>query len=567
MIIELLRGRQALQWIEKQRNIIAWTQLYDKCSWATPYQSPTFARVWLKYYGSTWEPLLLISRNVDKTLLGILALARRNKLITAIGAHQAEYQLWLSAEDDAEVFFTTALETLFEAFPDAYLRLRYIESSVPSATLNSLTKKQKNLLIYVHKRPLIALDSNTIDAVLRKKGNRSKLNRLKRQGKLELICDKLEVDREAILDEIIELYDFRQGATNGNCPFLDDPNKRDFHLEWLTVAPKQLEVHRLCLNGKTIAALIGVLGQSRTSNAILAYSPYFSRQSPGKIHLYLVAHALSVRGQSWLDLTPGGDLWKERFATDHDEVLELNAWASPAKIWRVKLWLALENTARLLLKTFGVQPKKLKAWLSALGRVSFTNLPRRLYILLPQQIEYRIYRMELVKFKGKTCHEDTCVQVNTLADLVRFHPDGTGRSRQQFLASALDRIERGEEVYSVCADNILQHYAWLVQGQVKSYFSEIRQVYLYPEPGTVLYDFYTHPQAQEKSYHQYSIVRMLCDIKMRKDVKVVYIPVSSHNCALRNVIDKLGFEYVESMLYKRYLLWSWCRKVRLEQFQ
>lgn len=564
MIIEQYVGRKALQWLAEEDNIAAWTRLYDTCSWATPYQSPLFARVWLKHYGDLWEPLLLVSTGIDKQLSGILPLARRGKTITGIGAQQAEYQAWLCIEADAEVFLASALRTLFQAFPDACLRLRYIEPGIASNAVKSLNKSQSNLMIQSHLRPLMALDSAAIDAVLRKKGNRSKLNRLKRRGELELVCDKLEMDRETSLDEIIEYYDFRQGAVNDSRPFLEDPCKRAFHLDWLAIEPDQLEVCRLCLDGRTIAALVGVIGPSRTSNAILAYSPHYARQSPGKLHLYLVAQTLSGKGQSWLDLTPGGDPWKERFATHHDEVLELNAWANPAIVQRLKRRQMVNQAARRLLQSLGISPTKLKSWFSALRGFRFRTILDILRRLPPQRIECRIYRMNLETWVEKGGDKDALIRINALADITRFDPSDSAQSRHHFLESALNRIERGEKVYSVCVDDILLHFGWLSLRQEKHYIEELRQSYTYPEPGALLSDFHTQPQARGLGYCQYSITRMLDDLAMLAGAKIAYISVLSDNAALRHVVEKVGFEYMESLVREHSFIGSRYRKLRLE---
>ena len=78
----------------------------------------------------------------------------------------------------------------------------------------------------MHARPLLNIDSEELDRVLRKKHTRNRRNRLKRPG--ELSHDKIEsVEQfESLFDDVIHFYDFRQGAANGSFPFQQDARKK-----------------------------------------------------------------------------------------------------------------------------------------------------------------------------------------------------------------------------------------------------------------------------------------------------------------------------------------------------
>jgi len=61
---------------------------------------------------------------------------------------------------------------------------------------------------------------------------------------------------------------------------------------------------------------------------LLAHAPELSAQSPGKLHLLQLRAFLGNDGMHLLDLTPGGDVWKDRFAQSHDTAFEVTPYRS-----------------------------------------------------------------------------------------------------------------------------------------------------------------------------------------------------------------------------------------------
>ena len=156
-------------------------------------------------------------------------------------------------------------------------------------------------------------------------------------------------------------------------------------------------------------------------------------------------------------------------------------------------------------------------------------------------------------------------RVDDLDDLVHFTPATSWQSRQGFLTTALGRIERGERVYSARANGVLLHYGWLVREQSEAFFTEVGTKYRYPQPGAVLYDFYTHPDARGQGWYQRTLASMLRDLDQESAAdggpRVVYISVLADNKASRHVIEKLGFDYLESLIRVSGFGWSHCNRV------
>ena len=96
---------------------------------------------------------------------------------------------------------------------------------------------------------------------------------------------------------------------------------------------------------------------------ILTHSPMLARHSPGKLHLLRLAEHLLGEGTDVLDLTPGRDPWKERFANEHDNVAEVVFHSSVLGRVRVDAVERLSASSRRFAAMSGVRPTKARLWL------------------------------------------------------------------------------------------------------------------------------------------------------------------------------------------------------------
>jgi CelD/BcsL family acetyltransferase involved in cellulose biosynthesis/GNAT superfamily N-acetyltransferase len=556
---EIHYAQQAFAWMSEEDNVHAWREVAALCPWGKPFQYPDFAMTWLNSYGTEWQPLLVININSDGRLAGILPLAKRGNLVTGIGARQAEYQGWLCIGEDAMAIFDAMLTCFFNEFPTANLQLGYIDlGQYAPGVIRELTSRS-NISLSEFQRPLLELDSEALVASLRKSSNRSKLNRLKRLGNLEFHVDEIDEGLAAQLEQVIALYDFRQGAINGVSPFHEDPHKRTFHLDWLLTKPSTLRFYRLTLDGEIIAALLGVDGGNMVSNAILASSATLARHSPGKLIIYMVGEHMASQDYQWLDLTPGGDAWKERFATNHDTVFRISAWADdgPPKMERRKE--AVNRLVRKLIRTAGTSPETVRSVSARIvGKLRRpASIIANLKNLAPQTIEYRIYRMTGADSVNILPSQTLQPRVNSISDLLLFDSSAAPSNRQDFLAAALERLERGERCYTVAENGRLLHVGWQHSGQKNSFFTEVQQNYDYAPAGNVLYDFYTHPGARGRGLYQQTLAFILQHLAQEHSLTsstepdVTYISALANNHPSIHVIEKLGFEYVASISRKR----------------
>ncbi len=440
--LQILEGKAASDWLEQSANRAAWQRLYADCPWRTPILSPTFVECWLRHYHNRWSLLLITESTAAGELVALLPLARNHHLITGAGAHQAEYQGWLATGSTRD-FPVRALQALRARWPAHRLRLRYLPPGIP---VEGFEKALRALRLSAHRRPLMALERERIQAALRKKGNRSRLNRLRRLGEPELRQLRDASELKAVLPRIAAFYDLRQGGQHGDWPFTDDPAKAPFLLTLAEATPSPLHISLLTLDGEPVSAILGIVDDDVFSLAITAQSPRHAALSPGKMHLYLLAERLLEEGLSRLDLTPGDDPWKERFADRHETVWELEYLPGVTGWLDVRLRRPLEETARQALTIVGLPPARIRAWLRAENP---TPSPR-------------LYRLRRPPADFAT--DNISVRTGEEADLLTYRPPSDqALSRQAFARDAWRRLARGEIPWVAIEDGRLRTCVWLVR--------------------------------------------------------------------------------------------------------
>ncbi len=188
MNIDIVRGSEADSLMEDCEFRAEWFRLCHRCPWATPFQGPDFACTWYRTYRGRFEPILVLSRGQDGTLNGLLPLAISfddGGLIVA-GGRQAEYHAWVCSPDLSDKFACLMVRTLRMKFPRAVLTFRYLPPGTPTSWLATTDAKWRYKLD-LHRRPLLQFgDGCATIKSLKKKSNKSRLNRLEKIGTLEI---------------------------------------------------------------------------------------------------------------------------------------------------------------------------------------------------------------------------------------------------------------------------------------------------------------------------------------------------------------------------------------------
>ncbi len=545
MPIECVRGAPACALLDQAQFLADWSALYAACPWATAFQGSGFIGAWYRIYREKFEPLLIISRAANGDLQGLLALAvsRPTGAMVVAGSHHAEYHAWISRPEHGNLFPRSAFRAVRRSIHRAGLKFRYLPPHAPTAWL--LQSGMKNIsILKAHPRPLLPFGNGAeIRKSLAKSGNKSRMRRLQKLGPVvfKRITDPEEFATH--FDEIIRCYDTRRLAVNGSAPFLNDPLKKAFHLEMLRT-PGLLHVTVLKVGEHIASAQLNTCGHKEIHLSLLAHHPFFAKHSPGKLHILHLGKMLMDEGYERMDLTAGGDAYKERFADAWDEVHTLSLFPSTFARETAGLHIGLEVAARKVLKHHGLTPMQAVSFAGKISRVNparWTGLAMRRGRdwLMPHR-EIRIYRFSLSEINEISTPDD--FHRDSLDDLLAYHPAAALPSRHEFMSDALRRIEEDQHVYTRVESGRLLHYGWLAERPTDGLVNSVFKDFPLPANSALILDLLTLPTARRRGWAERSLRIMLRDARAIPQTENVFIaiPTDSHACRL---VEKIGFKH------------------------
>ena len=538
MHLTVLTGREALQCVKSKEFQSRWKTLHRGCPWATACQHPDFVEPWYELYYSTFLPVVLFGEGEDGTLAGLLTLALRRdgSKLTGAGEQQAEYQGWLETPDADSRFIADAIPAIREKFPGADLYLKYLPPGIPLDWLNGM----KLCTLRAHPRPIMRADAAAMARQRNKKNHRQNYNRLKRLGAVEF---ERVVEHEhfvRVFDDMCIQYDFRQAALYWSMPFANDPIKKRFYLE----LHKRGMLHTtiLTVGGKMAASHIGLLSAQRAVHlGINTYDPALAAHSPGNLLLAMLGVHLAEEDMPVLDLTPGGDGYKEHFATEHDSVCELTIYGDAAR--RVKSE-ALLNAKRLLkarMRTAGYRTADLLGAIEKLKVLKPSGLRE-----LPEKLRVRLtsrpcaLRHRQSAGTGADTPRKLPISKNCLHDVLKFDGGGSRATYWEFLGTVMKRMERSHHLYSLVQDGALRMSCWVRTGTAEPAVDAAAQPPAPSGESFVLYDLYVHRQWDDHELVQSFVEHMLAELKEQKSDAGVYYR-GALNTALQAVVERCGF--------------------------
>ncbi|HEX8873518.1 MAG TPA: GNAT family N-acetyltransferase, partial [Nitrosospira sp.] len=481
------------------------------------------------------------------TGLWLLAHDPETNTLAHVGAYQAEYHAWLVLPGEDAAFLSAAWVELTRYFKFEFLRLKYLPAVALGDLLRNMQGMRDRVIVRKHDRPLLKLNLQDLKESFAKKSNKSRFNRLKKLGKLEFHRVKDLAELERVLDELITYYDFRQSAVNHSAPFREDPNKRGFHIGLFKATPGDAFVSVTYLDQRPIAAFWGLASGEAVHLGMLVHSPFLAEHSPGKLHVMQLSEHLLENGKKVLDLTPGGDPWKERFANAHDEVAEAIIYRSALARRKAVMLDGLLGWGKRHAIRAGISPSKVRFVLAALRRIRPFTIIGKIKNWYGSSREFRIYRCDHALAERYTYDERVCR--NSLSGLLSFEPGESWQTRDGFLSSALSRLEKGESAYMVTIDNRLAHCGWMVKNQTESRMSEVQQSMAFPAGSVAFYDFYSHPDFRGRGLYRATLGHMLRDAFASSETRYVYISVLADNLPSRHVIETMGFGYQGSFFW------------------
>lgn len=320
--LEAVGGEPANELLRSNTFREEWATLYAACPWATIFQSAAFSDAWWDVYKVRYEPRVLLARGQQGELRGLLLLARdrRSGELFNLGTHHSEYHAWLAAPADSDQFMTEVVRMLRAYSGCRVLRFQYLAPRAPLGWTRAFSSwKAPGCIVHAHQRGLRDLnDSAAENQSLRKKSNRSKLQRLGRVAPVEFRVLATADELDTWLPQIQSQCDQRHGGHSGMGPFASDPLKAVFYRH-LMEQPGLMHVCVLVRGDQLLASHLGLVDGKSLSLGLFTHDLSEHANSPGKLLLHMLAQHMASTGLHTLDLTPGDD-YKLRFSSRTDVV-------------------------------------------------------------------------------------------------------------------------------------------------------------------------------------------------------------------------------------------------------
>jgi len=540
MNLVLMTGNEALKCVNSEKFRLNWKSLYTRCPWATACQHPDFVRPWYELYHALFLPVIILSENDDQSLNGFLALAlhRKENKLTGAGERQAEYHGWIESPNTRSDFIRIAIKKVREKFPDADLSLKYLPPGIPLNWIGDRGSVSKLCSIRSHPRPVMKIDEAAMDRQRSKKNNRQNYNRLKKLGDVRFEKVTEHAHFILIFDELCIQYDFRQGALHHNMPFSSDPFKKLFCLE----LHKNGLLHTtiLTVDGKIAASHSGLLSEGRAVHlGINTHSPEFAAHSPGNLLLAMLGVQLGKENIPLLDLTPGGDSYKENFATAHDEAYELTIYSDLKSRLKNETILGLMRFTKARLRASGYRTADI--W-TALGKLKNIRVP----------VLYQLPRKLHEPSTAQYCHFQHChkfqiiikdrinINKNSLNDILKINFYHFSMTRWEFFYTIMERMERSQHLYTFVDDNRLLVYCWIRTRSADSSLQPSGQESTWPGNSIDLYDLYVREEFKNTEIVQRFICQLLYELKKTNINEAIYYS-GDLSVELQTAIKKCGF--------------------------
>lgn len=465
----------------------SWDRLWQDCPWATVFQHRDFVTTWFQIY-SIYQPLVVTDWD-GKNLSGILILTFQDKdIITCAGLDQAEYQAWLSYPNFGDDFIHTSILALLKEFPKKTLHLKYLPSQTPLTWIKNSGPLKKHFYLKEHEQPLMLLNKEQLEAELKKKNRKEKINRLKRMGNLMFVEISSVFEFEKVIDEMILQNDFRKGAIYGKMVFQKEVQRKYFLLKMFELG--HLHVSLLKLNETVIASNAGFTGEDVVHlQGINSHSPFFSKYSPGILLFLMLGVQLSEKGKKYFDLTPGGiDGYKSMLSNSKVGVHEL--WISgKISIYylvfreKAKKWvLGISAKSGFFSAALSSYRDKIKSR-RASNNLYGLNLNKERALDGKNSKRDKIYfNLTSISFGTELRKDFFSIKRNQISDLFLFGEEERKLNKKDLFSDSLKRIEMGHDLLTVVQDGKLKAVLWLMKLQGKNDLenSESRSTFDFP---------------------------------------------------------------------------------------
>jgi CelD/BcsL family acetyltransferase involved in cellulose biosynthesis len=537
LLFELFSDEEVFEQIDDQAFRKQWLDLHEQCEYATIFQHPSYIITWYKTYRRVCHPILITSKNEGNQLKGLwfLNFDKATQKIEHAGTNQAEYQVWITTKGHESEFISGSWDLLISRLDFKELHLKYLPENYLLDYLRTGTSTRGKFVSRSYERPFFCLNEKTIQDMF-SANTRRRVSKFEKIGKVEFVRIKTIEEFDSIFERLVDFYDFRMGALKQVIPFRSDKFKKEFHRNLFLSDTENIICTATYVNGQPVASQFSGLSKKTYCFLLLMHEPFLTKKSPGYMHLLQLSRYAKQEDIRKIDLTPGGDSWKERFATDSDQVIYAVLYRSKFSKIRAELKQNLKDTAKTILSKLGINGGAIKLKTIALGK--------HLKAILSAMPKQKVSKLELFECSAQQlqfqCQDANAFSIleNSINDLLFYNPDETTSARCEFLLKTYQFIEAGATSYSVSASNCLLANIWTAKnGQVLTI--DDNEFTGLPPENTALFGLYFNEKVLTENDAK-SILNAILD-KNTSENETVYFAVESGNRFAVDVIKSLGF--------------------------
>ena len=432
----------------------SWKELAAETNHTSIYQEPAFVISWYKNYIEDYEPVLIAARTNDNKLVGLVPLAiekNTNELMYA-GAWCADYHGWLCAPNYEEQFIIKFLIEIKKITHHSKWQWNYLPPGCNSLLLDNkkLLKHGIGILCQEFNSPILDLeDKERINKIFKHRSIKNYLNRLKRRGELKIERVTSVARTQELMDKIEKLVNFRQAAIYNSATFEDDPPQKDFYIS-RSEHPFDSHFTILWMGDEILAFNFGCIENNTLHLGLISFLPTAAKYSPGVIFILYLSEFIEKEGIRYIDLTPGGDSYKERFR-NHDSILVRPTFYFNKSTYMLALYkLALKEIIITIAKKckFNIANiRKLKNLVSKKNKLE----------------DFIFYEINEKDFTFENSHCNTNIRTQEYSDLLLYKKEKGFKERNKILSDAMQRFSRAEILFTYKQSDRLITYAWLTQ--------------------------------------------------------------------------------------------------------
>lgn len=530
-----LRAGDALSFIAKEKNVQEWQQLALEQKGYSRMQEAEILCTWYKYYSTAFEPVIFISHDETDQLVGFIGMVWDEKSQELKHAGHPEYHGWL-AKPEHEIHF---LKNVFRLVRDNFSLKKLFWNILPPGFSidNFRAALDKNMFLTLKKRvsPIWDLTDNLkLEKLLKRRSNRSKLNRYRRRGNLDFEIIKESSRLREVFQIVKNQINFRHEAVNNVQPFINDPLKIDHFCEQIKT-PNSVLPAALWLDNQLLAFQLGIVSGDYISLRMISFDPSEFKQSPGTLSFVKLGEYLTEQGFKTYDLTPGLNTYKDRFSNVMVDLVEPTIHFSRASFQKELIKKRIINNSRkLLIDKLGININRTRKWKRDLAELpqkfkSFRESKTRLnlkeeipFLKKPNLIHLKPNEINFSPVNSNLIH---LIKSQQYEDLLKYQDTSPFLTRRGLLIDAQNKFAKGEILYSIANEKKLLWYIW--QKKVKGEINLKNQSFPIQEEGVLLYDCYQSSDLEKEKFSE-NISDLVPHLNI-KEVENIYLLESTFN--------------------------------------